>query len=100
MYSPMKAEQQQCHPTNTRSPCYPANSRTLKTGREVGGMPGRGRAAREVLEKRKTREKVNVFRNLTSPLGGADRGGWEADGAREERDGNRRKRGKKGSLEC
>ena len=67
---------------------------------KVDGMPGRGRAAHEVPEKRKTREKGNVFRNLTSPLGGADRGGWEAEGAREERDGNRRKRGKEGSLEC
>ena len=58
-------------------------------------MPGRGRAAREVPEKRKTREKVDVFRNLTNPLGGADRGGWEAEGAREEMDGNRRKQGKR-----
>ena len=38
-------------------------SRTMKSGRDADGLPGRGHLARDAPEPRKTREKANVFRN-------------------------------------
>ena len=42
--------------------------RGTNCGREAPVLPGRGRLAREVAGKRKTREKANVFHNLTRAL--------------------------------